>query len=1064
MDPVTAIGLASSILTFIDVGVKVLQKANEIRNSQDSSTKENRSRRTISDELEFAAARMKPLDDIRVSPEQESLCKVARECQVLSKKMLKILESIKPRKSHFISTLIVAAKVMRKQDDLEALDKELRDCRGRLTLSLVELFRQESTKFFEQILSLVQKDAAKFDQLQTSIGLLREGVHTEVLDQKASAQFQRLMGLDEEALHKFREDRILHGLQFDTGGNRFDQVEQPHPDTFNWIFEEGGRLLDDSNKARPEVGEQRKLDMQRESREKFLGWLASPGAIFHIRGKLGSGKSTLMKFLSSHLRTRVEAKKWAGDKQLVIANFFFWRPGLDLQKSIKGLSRSLLHDLLEQRRDLIPEAMPDTWDGVSQTAWQTESNINISPDLIKEALGRVMRDKRLYEKHRFCYFIDGLDEHENTNHADYQDLVKFLGDFSDASEGNLKLCLSSREENVFMTAYSEHPSLQLHQLTQFDMRDFVLGRLQCLQNNELRLRLAKIIPEKAEGIFFWTSLVVRIIRDKHADGKSDEDLEHHLETLPLGLKELFVHILHRLDDESRRKTYEVVALLDTAKSSGEWDVDYPTRMVYLTLLAFSFLDEYHKDKEFSMRKNFLAFKKDGGRTKAKTLRQLRGACGGLIECHEHDDSKHDWGILGYAHRSVPEMFQEESAKLGMGKLLKGFNSMDALSHLIFAQVQFTSDSDERSRSICAGLVTKRLVRKVDKPPYHFLECMSSWIEDSGFEHPGPGRKICVLSALNVSISVGYTLPLNPGFQRRHFVYSTLCVAAFCGVEEYTEWKIRNDPTAVDSPFKHALVAHCMLIHPYRNPNRRFWEHSFESGFFTKDIPTNFGPIFFLNQPQSIDGDQLTVWQRYQASTFADPRRCSKAIEQFMECGVDTSSTFTIKTGDQGETRWELRSKDATIRASYEKEVFERMPLHTFQEMHQAGFHSRHSEGDQVYSFRDWVETMELKNKERVLDLIDRKGDEASQADGAALKSLEDKSEHSANQVGSEVQPCDDATENEDQYADGSHGSKGTELFRTVHVVTMILLGIAIGLVFSSAWMRLNGEGRDSVTD
>lgn len=64
--------------------------------------------------------------------------------------------------------------------------------------------------------------------------------------------------------------------------------------------------------------------MQRESREKFLGWLASPGAIFHIHGKLGSGKSTLMKFLSSHVRTRVEAKKWAGKIIFLLVELRFW--------------------------------------------------------------------------------------------------------------------------------------------------------------------------------------------------------------------------------------------------------------------------------------------------------------------------------------------------------------------------------------------------------------------------------------------------------------------------------------------------------------------------------------------------------------------------------------------------------------------------------------------------------------------------------------------------------------------------------------------------------------------
>jgi tRNA A37 threonylcarbamoyladenosine biosynthesis protein TsaE len=55
--------------------------------------------------------------------------------------------------------------------------------------------------------------------------------------------------------------------------------------------------------------------MQRESREKFTDWLSSTRAlfpIFHISGKLGSGKSTLMKYLCCHSRTMEELEKWAG--------------------------------------------------------------------------------------------------------------------------------------------------------------------------------------------------------------------------------------------------------------------------------------------------------------------------------------------------------------------------------------------------------------------------------------------------------------------------------------------------------------------------------------------------------------------------------------------------------------------------------------------------------------------------------------------------------------------------------------------------------------------------------
>jgi ABC-type lipoprotein export system ATPase subunit len=61
--------------------------------------------------------------------------------------------------------------------------------------------------------------------------------------------------------------------------------------------------------------------MQRESREKFTDWLSSTRAsfpFFHISGKLGSGKSTLMKYLCCHSRTMEELEKWAGKVDLLI--------------------------------------------------------------------------------------------------------------------------------------------------------------------------------------------------------------------------------------------------------------------------------------------------------------------------------------------------------------------------------------------------------------------------------------------------------------------------------------------------------------------------------------------------------------------------------------------------------------------------------------------------------------------------------------------------------------------------------------------------------------------------
>ncbi|KAJ4325075.1 hypothetical protein N0V84_003618 [Fusarium piperis] len=704
MDPITAVGLAASVIAIVQAGFKVIKTAKEIRDSSTGSTKENENRRTIGQGMNAIAYRLSSQDAMQVPPEQQSLINVAGKCQGISKRLLDLLDQISVTESGIpifrkwgIPSLRGTAKAILKQGDIEALEKELVACRAELIASLLEFSRAEATEYFERILSQVQNDAGKLDELRTTMNRLRGGVMIEGFDEEGAKQLRRLMNVDQEALLYVQKERLLKRLEFEGMGKRSSEIHRPHAATFEWIFEDNSTSVANSDGALSEWEMQRKLEMQRKSREEFLGWLASPGCIFHISGKLGSGKSTLMKFLSSHERTKAEAEKWAGDKQLTIATFFFWRHGLNLQNSLQGLRRSLLYDILKRRPDLIPETMPETWGEVSKTTWHTQTKIEISPESIEAALQKVLSNRLLYENHRFCFFIDGLDEHLSTNHEDHQDLVALLRGWTKASDGNLKLCVSSREENDFMTAYSGDPSLRLHDLTWFDMREFVLRRLKDLAD-ELRLEFADTIPTKAEGIFFWTSLVVCIIRNQ-ASTKNKEQLRQHLKDLEPGLKELFKQILEGLTVNDRRTTYQLIALLKTAKANN----------LEVSMLAFSFLEEYEKDKEFSTREDFLTVAKDKPRAYSEAPQRLRAACGGLVELK--------WEILEYTHRSVPEMFDEENIRPGMEKALKDFNAIDALSHLIFAQVQ-SMDDTRGARRLWTGLASMRLENKVDKAPYH----------------------------------------------------------------------------------------------------------------------------------------------------------------------------------------------------------------------------------------------------------------------------------------------------------------------------------------------------------
>ncbi|KAK8090418.1 hypothetical protein PG997_005379 [Apiospora hydei] len=66
----------------------------------------------------------------------------------------------------------------------------------------------------------------------------------------------------------------------------------------------------------------------------LVAWLRHGDGIYWINGKLGSGKSTLMKYVYEHSKTRDELKSWAKGHPLEISGFFFWDRGDEDQSHI----------------------------------------------------------------------------------------------------------------------------------------------------------------------------------------------------------------------------------------------------------------------------------------------------------------------------------------------------------------------------------------------------------------------------------------------------------------------------------------------------------------------------------------------------------------------------------------------------------------------------------------------------------------------------------------------------------------------------------------------------------
>jgi hypothetical protein len=134
----------------------------------------------------------------------------------------------------------------------------------------------------------------------------------------------------------------LHALYFPEMRKRQDDVANAHEKTFGWILDP----IDD------DTGDEQ---------WKFRKWVrtnVSGNNVFWISGKPGSGKSTLMKFIAHHDQLRATLADWGENFKLLVIEYYFWKSGSSIQKSLEGLLRSILHQILSQCPELIQRSFP----------------------------------------------------------------------------------------------------------------------------------------------------------------------------------------------------------------------------------------------------------------------------------------------------------------------------------------------------------------------------------------------------------------------------------------------------------------------------------------------------------------------------------------------------------------------------------------------------------------------------------------------------------------------------------------------------------------------------------
>ncbi|OAL53816.1 hypothetical protein IQ07DRAFT_677244 [Pyrenochaeta sp. DS3sAY3a] len=532
----------------------------------------------------------------------------------------------------------------------------------------------------------------------------------------------------------------------------------------------------------------------------FIDWLALGAGFFHILGKLGSGKSTLMKFLFKHPRTKEELFTWAGGKTLVLAKFFFWKPGSPEQKSLDGLFRSLLCEILHSVPDLVATAFPDQWHKVIDSPWQAPPDLHFTDDEIRAAINNLFHRRETYETYAFCLFIDGLDEYQETLQDDYKVLIRILKEWVHLSEGGLKICVSSREYNVFENAFPAERRIRLQDLTAVDMERYARNMLEDLNDEDQKSHLVSEIVSKSDGIFLCVALVVKVFRDYIDDDQDFASFDEVLESLPEEMELLFEHLLATMHKPARQRAYQIFALM--AQVKAQYDEE-------LFLLSSIFVEDYARNQKFAMQPVYKYANGDLESLEETAKKRLNGFCRGLVEVKT---TKQRGKYIAFTHRSVPEFLERDSTQCVMTTHLKGFSEADAIRQIFLAYLRTVKKPVNHSLwgRFAAKLITDEFESHA---PYPYLCCFESAIVDKFGRH-GTLEMDC-------SKPLDQQTLVIDGSQRHRFdngrsignffLVSPFYLSASFGKLDYVIFRIERDPSLMDVGLKRTFLDKCLAL-------------------------------------------------------------------------------------------------------------------------------------------------------------------------------------------------------------------------------------------------------------
>ncbi|KAI9780640.1 MAG: hypothetical protein M1839_006581 [Geoglossum umbratile] len=359
----------------------------------------------------------------------------------------------------------------------------------------------------------------------------------------------------------------------------------------------------------------------------YIEWVKTRRGLLWIKGKPGSGKSTLMKRI-------FQLPDEEADIRLA---FFFHRRGTTLQHTQIGMFRTMLHQLLKR----VPSA------GAELRSLYEDKNklgrFGVDWDWSIAELGQIFKLalQSAARGHTIRIFIDALDE---AGEGPARAVVSYIYDLNDLllePEAAISICFSCRHYPIVTTNHGFQICVENE--NDQDIRAYVLSELggKFLSHNEGSTQeenlkaLRDEISSKASGVFLWATLIVPIVVKQCNEGEPLETVQETLRKAPSDLGEVYRHILTNVvNPEDKAPRLHLM----------QW-ICLAVRPLSLAELRFAMAsdDSSIHPLQYSCQES-KGFVKDNAQMRKRTI----GLSGGLAEVKYHNGAD----TVQFIHQSV----------------------------------------------------------------------------------------------------------------------------------------------------------------------------------------------------------------------------------------------------------------------------------------------------------------------------------------------------------------------------------------------------------------------------